>query len=529
MNRINILDCTLRDGGYINEFHFGESVIKDIVCKLTKASIEIIECGFLKSGAFDKDKSLFGSIESVKNIIGEKNPNLMYVAMIQYGGISNNEISDCKGDSIDGIRLTFHEHEIEPAFVLGKQLMDKGYKVFMQPVGTMTYTDKELLALIEQINTLKPFAFYMVDTLGTMYSTDLRRMFYLVDNNLEKNIVLGFHSHNNLQLSFANAQELMQMSTTRTLIIDSSVYGMGRGAGNLNTELVTQYINTNIGLRYDNLEVLEIIDEYIKPLSLQYMWGYDVAYYIASITGCHPNYATYLINKQTLHTQGIYAILNSLEMDKRPLFDKRYIVEQYKNYMNHYVDDEMVQLKVKKLIGNKKVLLIAPGKSIVNNTDRINHLIETREYFTISVNFVPKEFKIDTAFVSNMKRFQGIQNLQTSVSDTTSILITSNIVVDENANISVLDYSSYLNEDTCIVDNAGLMCINFMKKIGVKEIVLAGFDGFSTVAKDNYFETALYLSVEEENAINMNLAIEKKMEQLKTNIKITYLTDSKYE
>ena len=273
MNRIRILDCTLRDGGYINDFRFGNGVIKDIVSKLTKSSIDIIECGFLQSGAFDRDRSLYGSISAIRRHIGVKNKNLMYVAMIQYGGITNEEIEPCDGTSVDGIRVTFHEHEIDDAFALGRQLMDKGYQVFMQPVGTVTYTDEALLKLIARINALKPYAFYIVDTLGTMYKNDLLRMFYLVDHNLDKRICVGFHSHNNLQLSFANAQELMQLNTPRKLIIDASVYGMGRGAGNLHTELVTQYINANFGLQYDNWEILEIIDQYIKPLSLRYPDG----------------------------------------------------------------------------------------------------------------------------------------------------------------------------------------------------------------------------------------------------------------
>ena len=203
----------------------------------------------------------------------------MYVAMIQYGKIGNDEITPYDGTSIDGIRLTFHEHEIDESFVMGKQLMDKGYKLFMQPVGTTTYSDEALLKLIARINELKPYAFYLVDTLGIMYKNDLLRMFYLIEHNLDKHITLGFHSHNNLQLSFANAQELMQLNTPRKLIIDSSVFGMGRGAGNLNTELVTQYINFNFGLKYNNIEIMEIIDEYIRPLSFQYKWGYDAAYY----------------------------------------------------------------------------------------------------------------------------------------------------------------------------------------------------------------------------------------------------------
>ena len=360
MDRVNILDCTLRDGGYVNDFNFGQDILKDIIKKLTKASIDIIECGFLKSGAFDKNRSLFGSIEAIREVIDEKNTNLMYVGMIQYGEINNEEISAYDGSSIDGIRITFHEHEIEEAFVLAQQLMDKKYKIFMQPVGTMTYTDEALLALIAKINELKPFAFYLVDTLGTMYKSDLLRMFYLVDHNLNKSISVGFHSHNNLQLSFANAQELLQLNTPRKLIIDSSVLGMGRGAGNLNTELMTQYINFNFTLKYDNIEILEIIDEYIRPLSLKYQWGYDATYYIASVSGCHPNYATFLMNKQTLNAKDIHAILSNLHFEKRALFDKNYIADQYLNYMNHHIDDLGVQKEVFEEIGDKKVLLLAP-------------------------------------------------------------------------------------------------------------------------------------------------------------------------
>lgn len=523
---VSILDCTLRDGGYINNFNFGKLILKDIIKKLSKASIDIIECGFLKSNEYDNNCSLFGNVDMIRNIIEEKNSNLLYVAMLQYGAISIEEIDNYDNTSIDGIRLTFHEHEIEDAFIIGKKIIDKGYKLFMQPVGTITYTDEALLNLINKINELKPFAFYMVDTLGTMYKNDLLRMFYLVDHNLDKKIALGFHSHNNLQLSFANAQELMQLNTNRHLIIDSSIYGMGRGAGNLNTELVTEYINKNIGLRYDNIEILEIIDEYIKPLSMKYKWGYDVAYYIASITGCHPNYASFLLNKQTLHAQDINAILNSLDFGKRALFDKRYIEQKYINYLNHYVDDLNIQNEIKKEINNRKILLLAPGKSLEKNIEKINSIINNREYYIISINFFPKDIPIDMIFISNMKRFKNVQAL--SKYDNLKIIVTSNIITSEK-NISVINYSSYLNEEDCISDNAGLMCINFLKKIGVTEILLAGFDGFSNNIEENYYEPNMYLNIEEEKLRLMNKAIAQKLNQLDNQINFKFLTKSVYK
>ncbi len=111
------------------------------------------------------------------------------------------------------------------------ELQQNGYKVFFQPMVTMRYTDEELLQLIRWTNINKPSAFYIVDSFGTMRKKDILRIFFLVDNNLCEDIRIGFHSHNNLQLSFSNAQELITLNSAREIIIDTSVFGMGRGQG----------------------------------------------------------------------------------------------------------------------------------------------------------------------------------------------------------------------------------------------------------------------------------------------------------
>lgn len=523
--RIKILDCTLRDGGYINDFKFGNQIIKGIIEKLASASVDIIECGFLKSGEFDPECSLFGSVEAIRTVIGPKNTDLMYVAMIQYGKLSMDELSDYDGTSIDGIRLTFHEHEIEGAIEQGAEIIRKGYKLFMQPVGTMTYTDEALLKLIGQINLLRPYAFYLVDTLGTMYKNDLLRMYYLVDHNLDKNIVVGFHSHNNLQLSFANAQELMQLNSPRGLVVDASVYGMGRGAGNLNTELVTQYINSCFGLTYDNIRILEIIDEYIRPLSLQYSWGYEAAYYISAISGCHPNYAAYLLNKQTLHVQDIHKILNIMPTEKRSLFDKEYISQLYLSYMNHHVDDHETKQFVIQRISGRPVILLAPGKTVSKDARRINEWIREKNAYVVSVNFIPDFCDADMAFVSNMKRFKDVKEVAGSIE---TVVATSNVLSVPQQNVAIADYLSYTNEDPLIADNAGLMCVNFMRAIGVRTLYLAGFDGFSANQVENYYDTSLYMKVESERLIATNKAVSAKFGQLKSQMDITFLTETVY-
>lgn len=170
MNKVAVLDCTLRDGGYVNDFDFSKNTIKTIINKLGKAHMDIIECGFLKNIEYDENKSLYSDVDQITPLITPKKKHTMYVAMIVTGTIQASKIIPRRKDTIDGIRITFHKKEMDEAFELGYALMDKGYEVFMQPVGTTSYSDVELLELFERINEMKPYAFYLVDTLGKLYA-----------------------------------------------------------------------------------------------------------------------------------------------------------------------------------------------------------------------------------------------------------------------------------------------------------------------------------------------------------------------
>lgn len=525
MNDIKILDCTLRDGGYVNNFKFGEKNITKIINKLSVANIDIIECGFLMSGKTDENCSLYPSVEAIEPHLIEKKADLMYVGMIAYGEISADEISPYNGKSIDGIRITFHENEIEEAFVLGKSLKEKGYQIFMQPVGTMTYTDAELIKLIDKINHLNPFAFYLVDTLGTMYKNDLLRMFYLIDHNLNDNIMIGFHSHNNLQLSFANAQELMAIQTKRQLIIDSSVFGMGRGAGNLCTELITEYINKNIKVKYDIMSLLEIVDEHLNQIFSVTPWGYSVPYYLAATSGCHPNYASYLLNKQTLSVKNISFILNQLSLEERHLFNRKKIHDLYQNFQKHEIDDGDTVEKLACLFEGKKVLVLAPGKTLLTEEQIIQQYITAENPYIVAINFMPKHHQVDCLFLSNPKRFHAFENLE-HAEKTTQIITTSNLKSETGSKIN---YSSLIDVNREESDNSGMMCLRFLRRCGVKKVALAGFDGFTVHNEANYIEEELINRVEREALIRKNAAIIAQLQDLSETMQFDFITSSKYE
>lgn len=115
----------------------------------------------------------------------------------------------------------------------------------------------------------------------------------------------------------------------RNIIIDGSVLGMGRGAGNLCSEILTQYINENIDYRYHTEMLLELMDEYISPISYIHPWGYSAGYFLAATNNCHPNYVGFLLNKQTLNMKQIYQVLKEIPSDERSLYNEKLIAGLY--------------------------------------------------------------------------------------------------------------------------------------------------------------------------------------------------------
>ena len=526
---IQVLDCTLRDGGYINDWHFGRRTIAAILDKLERAHIDIIECGFLTGMVQDPERSLFGSAADIQAVLPQRERKAMYVAMIAIGEkeLHPAKLAPCDGKSITGIRLTFHQDEIDQAVEWAKIIMGKGYEVFMQPVGTVFYTDIELLQLVERMNALHPYAFYIVDTLGSMYRNQVSHRFYLINENMRPDIRLGFHGHNNLQLAFSNAQVLGKIQTKRTLILDSSVYGMGRGAGNLPTELITQYINQNIESRYDVTMVMDIYDEYISAIRKEYEWGYAVPYHIAASKVCHPNYASYLINKQTLTMKDIDKIIQSIPEDYKVLYDRGLIERLYTQFQSRKIDDSTTVTRIADMIGGRKVLLLAPGKSLVTAYDSLMEFIQAENPFVITVNFLDAQFHMDACFLSNHKRVDAIR--QESAVHPLPVILTSNISGADGENRLYVDYDSCTNDDEMVADNAGLMLLKLLKRCGVSQVYLAGFDGFHHRHNENYYSEDLHSQVNLEDMEEKRSRIRKQLKDFSLALSITFLTPSVYE
>ena len=529
MNKLNILDCTLRDGGYVNNWNFGNKIIRKILKGLSNAHIDIVEVGFLSDVNYNGEQTIYSSQIQLKELLPEQS-NCKYVAMIALGEkeISYEKVGVCEEDTIWGIRLTFHKNEIERSFEFAQNLMNKGYQIFMQPIGTCTYSDKELLELVEKINNLNPYAFSIVDTLGTITGPELIRLFHLVDKNIRPSVALGFHSHNNLQLSFSNAQELVHMFSKREVIIDASVLGMGRGAGNLCTELIAQYMNEKLGSNYNVTALLEIVDKYLLSIKEEHPWGYSIPYYIAAINKCHPNYATFLMNLQTVNVEDIEKIIASIPSSKRAVYDKNCISELYRAYQNNFVDDRENIYRLSNILRDKNILILAPGLTLVTEEDKIRDYIHEKNPYIVSVNFCSEIYSQDMIFISNLKRFENF-DFDSGDICYKELVVTSNISVDCSQDIYKINYSSYLNSEQMIADNAGLMLLNFLCECGVKKVALAGFDGFNVSAENNFYNKKLYNNVEADMLLVKTEKIGEQIRRLKQKLDIFFVTQTYYE
>jgi len=530
MRSIKLLDCTLRDGGYINDWLFGQSTIICIFERLVNANVDIIEVGFLDDRRkFDINRTIQPNTACFDRVFRGCNKKQSQVfAMIDYGTCDINNISECKDSFIDGIRVIFKKPNMKGAVEFSKLLMEKGYKVSLQLVSVTSYSDRDILDLIDLINQINPYAVSMVDTYGLMHREEMLHYFDLLDYNLNQDIVIGYHSHNNFQLGSANEIEMLKRITTRGLLVDGTAYGMGKSAGNAPLELLAMHLNENYNGNYDIDQILEIIDSNIMKIYREHYWGYSLLYFLAASNDCHPKYIEYLLSKKTLSVKAINTIVKNIDTNLRLNYDEELIEQLYINYQKRITYKNGSIKKLEKSLKGKEILLIAPGKSIVNEESKIKEYIYINKPVVISANCIPEKYKLDYVFISNSKRYSMLFINYKEIQNTCKIIATSNVLsVDKPFDI-VVSYDALRDDNNYIGDNSVIMLIKLMMTIGVEKISLAGFDGFSANMTENYYNEYMEYAADIERLLMVNDAIKNKIKVLTSQIELNFITESLY-
>lgn len=537
MSNLELLDCTLRDGGYLNDWEFGADNIVNILERLVSAGVDIIEVGFLNaSREYDENRSIFPDGESVNRTYqGLDKGASMIVGMIDYGTCGIDRLLPAEESFLDGIRVIFKKEKKEAAIDFCRQVKALGYQVFAQAVSITSYQDEELMDLITMVNELEPYAFSLVDTYGLLHKGQLMHYFEFADRHMKESIGLGYHSHNNFQLAYANCIEIMERrDVTRRVVIDGTLYGMGKSAGNAPLELLATYMNDNLGKKYHCSQLLEAIDVTMLELYRRIPWGYSFKFFLSASKDCHPNYVTYLMDKKKLSIKSINEILDRLQENKKLLYDQEYAEQLYIEYQKKECEDLADRKKLRLWLEGKNILLLAPGKNVKLQRERVaayqaEHA-KGQNLITIAVNFIPEDLAVDGVFMSNAKRYVRLSSALSRQGERFVTLATSNVTKSTGSFDYLFNYSMLLDEQALIADNPMIMFLKLLREAKVHHVALAGFDGYVRTDTPNYVNPNMDHSFSREKAMEINRDVVSSIRRMgETGFGMEYITDTLYE
>ncbi len=523
-----ILDCTLRDGGYINNWSFPKEQTLHILQSLVNSGIDVVECGFISQQKGRPNSTCFPDVASVNAVLSELQTDEycpLFVAMINVGEVQVETLPPCEpgGATLQGIRLAFHKKQQAEALQQAERLIEKGYRLFVQPMLTVGYSDREILDLLEAFHPLAYYAMYIVDSFGSMSGDQFRRYHALFEHNLKAEAKLGYHSHNNLQLAYANAITFLDLAHGRDIILDASVLGMGRGAGNLNTELLAGYMNERLHTTYQIDPLLEVIDSSLEAIKRESPWGYSIAHFLSARLNCHPNYAGFLLRKKNLSVRNIHELLASIPIEERVRYDETLISEIYTASRRKLPRKESFKAS---LFTDTPIILLASGSNARDAIKRIQETRKTHGALLVALNHVPDFLEVDYVFMSNQKRYDEFLELL----DANRLVASTHLDVKENhRSCQRIDGQRLLEESFADSDNVALQCLGFLKRQQVQDVFLAGLDGYSPQS------TALY-SYEERGGIldpelmqQRNQELEQGVREASEHMKLQFLSESRFE
>lgn len=324
---VQITDCTIRDGGYLLNKNSDPEFVKGVMTGLAEAGIDFVETGFLQSEVKGETIVYRNSVGARRYLPeGKDRYRTQFLGFCDNSRYSIENLDDYDGKSFKWLRISFAKHEAEEALKFCSDAQAKGYQVQFNPMDAVSYTDEEREELIKKINLIKPGSMSIVDTFGAMYLDDLIHIFKQIDSLLDRDIKIGLHSHDNLGLSCALAEMMITLAkeSGRDIIVDGSLFGMGRGAGNAPTELLASFLNEKYETTYNVSVLLEVIDKYITPLRKAVHWGYDLPMFICGTKHAHVDNVYYFQKNTNCSARDMYAVIDSMTPSQRTRYGTNY-------------------------------------------------------------------------------------------------------------------------------------------------------------------------------------------------------------
>ena len=495
---MEILDCTLRDGGYYTNWDFDQKLTNDYFKLIKSLPIEIIEIGY--RGNTSKKNAYFGeyyfltisNLKRIKSIIGNKKKISIMVDLKDWRSVSDlkKNLSKCRG-VVDIVRFAVAPNKLVEFKDFLKVTKSLGFKVCVNLMYSHVILKNS--ELIRRVLKLKKFfdVLYIVDSYGTLITGDVENIINKI-KKIDDKIPIGFHAHNNLEMALANSIEAIKNNID---YLDCTITGMGRGAGNLKTELLIAYLNLKKKIMKinDYKNIAKVVDKF-EEIKVKEKWGTSLPYMISGSTQNPQAVAMQLIKSKRYNLGDIISYLTQKEkrniIIKKTLPFKRdtilvvgggFSVKKNLNYIKEFLKQ------------NPNVYIIYAGSrnfDLLNNTKNQSILCVTGN----EINKIDRRYLVTQNFLVN----NIIDNRTILPNNLKKIFRLKKNKIEKNISNSLLSIS-----------------LSASLELNAKNIFLIGFDGYNHTNKINDYS----LNNENQKIINF----------YKKKLNLIFLTDSIYE
>ncbi len=292
--KIKVLDCTIRDGGLINNHDFDFKFVRAVYKALSEAGVDYMEIGYKNSkrlfSAQEFGKWKFCDDEDIKKVIEGIASKTKISVMVDVDRVDIEDIPPRKESPVSMVRVASYVKDIDKAIYLVNHFADKGYETTVNIMAISRALDNELNEALQQLeHESKANVVYIVDSFGALYQETTEFLIKKAKSILKTKEV-GIHAHNNQQLAFGNTIEAIIHDAN---YVDGTIYGLGRAAGNCPLELILGFLKNP---KFDIRPILDVISQEFIPLREKMEWGYIIPYAITGILDEHPRAAMALRN-----------------------------------------------------------------------------------------------------------------------------------------------------------------------------------------------------------------------------------------
>ena len=489
-NKFNILDCTLRDGGYYNNWDFSNDLVNDYLKTMSLIGVDYVELGFrsfqtkdFKGPTWYTTDSYLESLSIPKNLIVGVMVNVSELISHPSGFAKATRLmfAKAKKSKVKLVRLACHFEEFNQATKVGKILQKLGYFVTINLMQISEQSEEKIISIAKMAKKNPPNVLYFADSLGGMSSNQISNIVETFRRHWHG--ALGIHTHNNLNNAVANSLSALDLGVTW---LDSTVTGMGRGPGNAQTEYLLIELQNTKKNKLDILPLLKLIKTYFEPMLQKYKWGTNPYYYLAGKYGIHPTYIQSMI-VGNFDNEEILGTIDQLKHGEGRRYNIGLVRSDFQKPMKLTEGNWLPSKKIK----NKKVLILASGPKAIDYKNELEKYIKLKKPFVIALNTtVSINTKLIDVFAAcHPLRLIADANLYTSLTSPLVVPISflSHSLKKKFKNLKLLDFGIGIKENHFEFHKSGAVvprlyalayALSIATSGGASKILLAGFDGF---------------------------------------------------